>query len=136
MGQGSGLERRSVHAVSWKLSGNREWTCHLCSPSLKLLSISPPFLHPMCPGESCGWHWLCPENPTKELTSLFHPQPYVCFLLCSQEFWHPWTMDPLNRNQLGPGCKTQAVVQVRGLLVRADGSDLSLFEFYFYFTLC
>lgn len=50
----------------------------------------------------------------------------TCFLLCSQELWSSRTMDTLNRSQVGPGCKTQATVQVSGVRAmgqRADGED-------------
>lgn len=69
-----------------------------------------------------------PENLATEPTPCpFLPWPphLTCFLLCPQELWSPRTMDTINRNQVGPGSKTPAMVQVSvvgggasGLLVR------------------
>ncbi|XP_030099831.2 pleckstrin homology-like domain family B member 1 isoform X16 [Mus musculus] len=43
-----------------------------------------------------------------------------------KEFWRPWIMDPLNRSQLGPGCKTQAVVQKGPLDLIETGQGLKV----------
>ena len=61
-------------------------------------------------------HCPRPENAATEPTPcpflLWHPC-LTCFLLCPQELWGPRNMDNLNRNQVGPGCKTPGLVQVR-----------------------
>lgn len=74
----------------------------------------------MCP---CS----CLENTAAEPTRCpFLPRPprLTCFLLCPQELWGPRNMDTLNRNQVGPGCKTPALVQVSK--VGAMGQEGSL----------
>lgn len=65
-----------------------------------------------------------PENLATEPTPCpFLPWPphLTCFLLCPQELWSPRTMDTINRNQVGPGCKTPAMVQVSVVGGRASG---------------
>nr|XP_034346482.1 pleckstrin homology-like domain family B member 1 isoform X2 [Arvicanthis niloticus] len=44
----------------------------------------------------------------------------------TQKLWSPGTMDPLNRNQLGPGCKPQAVVQKGPLDLIETGQGLKV----------
>lgn len=74
-------------------------------------------------------HCPCPENTAAEPTPCaFLPRHpcLTCFLLCPQELWGPRNMDTLNRNQVGPGCKTPGLVQVRK--VRAMGQEGGLVE--------
>ncbi|XP_062951885.1 pleckstrin homology-like domain family B member 1 isoform X9 [Cynocephalus volans] len=44
----------------------------------------------------------------------------------TQEFWSPRTMDALNRNQVGPGCKTQATMQKGPLDLIETGKGLKV----------
>lgn len=68
----------------------------------------------------------CPAlrtRPQSLLLSVSSPglPTYTHSPLCPQELWRPRTMDALNRNQVGPACKTQAMVKVSG--VRAKGQE-------------
>ncbi|KAJ8780132.1 hypothetical protein J1605_011927 [Eschrichtius robustus] len=71
----------------------------------------------------------CPENLATEPTPCpFLPWPshLTCFLLCPQELWSPRTMDTINRNQVGPGCKTPAMVQKGPLDLIETGKGLKV----------
>ncbi|XP_029063621.1 pleckstrin homology-like domain family B member 1 isoform X3 [Monodon monoceros] len=70
-----------------------------------------------------------PENLATEPTPCpFLPWPphLTCFLLCPQELWSPRTMDTINRNQVGPGSKTPAMVQKGPLDLIETGKGLKV----------
>uniref|UniRef100_A0A8I6GLX2 Pleckstrin homology-like domain, family B, member 1 n=2 Tax=Rattus norvegicus TaxID=10116 RepID=A0A8I6GLX2_RAT len=81
-------------------------------------SPSPPTQ--LAPGEK----QLCPRQPEAAAAHLgegagIPPTPH-------KELWSPRTMATLNRNQLGPGCKTQAVVQKGPLDLIETGQGLKV----------
>lgn len=118
----------------WAYGGRGQGGCAwcLCVAVDKALPSPPeaPELPPLSllhePAGNEG-DWYRPPTlrawPQSLLLSLSSPglPTNTCLLLCPQALWNPRTMDALNRNQVGAGCKTQAMVKVSG--VKAKGQE-------------
>ncbi|CAK7317375.1 Pleckstrin homology-like domain family B member 1 [Vulpes lagopus] len=67
-----------------------------------------------------------PARPAASGTVMRRPGRGVGWRPGPQELWSPRTMDTLNRNQVGPGCKTQAMVKKGPLDLIETGKGLKV----------